>query len=683
MRIIKHLICLLLLILIIPRINAQVEGKIELLSDNKTYQVSITPTASITMNLSRTNSAQITLIAPVGGLNISNFQSITGNWEASSSIALSPAENPGFAYYFIELKSPLNEATYTAGEEIILFTFENSADCQGDIGIIDNENDPFIPPNSLNLNVGNLFTVLGYGPINAYAGTTTAEAPCPEKIPATISFNFDELLCHDDRTNLSVEISGGSAPFTIYWTNADNNISDSLIIADSTAVLNDLSAGDYIIELIDNNNLITTDTQIIAAPSAIEVMLEVIPTNCEQSMDGAITISAISGGTGSNYSYDWSNGVSSSNAINNLNQGTYNLTVTDENGCTTTQEAIVEMDGWIDIQLQADDISCFGMSDGALAATATGKNAPFNYQWEGNGVTDTNSNIGNLQAGIYNLTVTDATGVCNQVQTAEIQEPAPITANAIIDRTAFCDLITESTVTISDVVNNRGAVSYSSDGINFTDSNIFTLSAGTTFTLVLQDEAGCTADLEVTTPTPSGLELSLPTELTVRLGDNHEIISNIEAVGNISIDWSPTEGLSCTDCPNPIATPSQTTTYTITVSDDNGCSKEASVIVYLTTTRRVYTPNAFSPNEDGLNDRFTIFTSTDAQSVNSLRIFNRWGEQVYEAPDGFVPGDDRDFGWNGQFNGKNAPTGTYVYFAEITFVDGRTEIFKGEVNLMR
>ena len=97
----------------------------------------------------------------------------------------------------------------------------------------------------------------------------------------------------------------------------------------------------------------------------------------------------------------------------------------------------------------------------------------------------------------------------------------------------------------------------------------------------------------------------------------------------------------------------------------------------------MYTPNIFSPNGDGLNDLFTIFTSTDAMSVNTLQIFDRWGERVYESPTDFIPGDEFNHGWDGRFKGQPAPNGVYIFLTEITFIDGRTEVFSGEVSLVR
>mgnify|MGYP000303655998 CR=1 FL=1 len=144
------------------------------------------PQTTFNSNLSRTNSAQITLTAPTGAFEVTNVKGSGDQEWAISGFAKAPAENNGFDYYSIELTSDWPEM-YTAGEEIILFTFENNAVCVGEISIINDDTDPFLPPNSQNLNVGNLFTILGVGPVNAYQGSAVPNAPCPDALDATAS----------------------------------------------------------------------------------------------------------------------------------------------------------------------------------------------------------------------------------------------------------------------------------------------------------------------------------------------------------------------------------------------------------------------------------------------------------------------------------------------------------------
>jgi gliding motility-associated-like protein len=84
----------------------------------------------------------------------------------------------------------------------------------------------------------------------------------------------------------------------------------------------------------------------------------------------------------------------------------------------------------------------------------------------------------------------------------------------------------------------------------------------------------------------------------------------------------------------------------------------------------------FSPNSDGSNDVFAIFTDNVSVKQFNLKIFNRWGEKVFES-------NDHKQGWDGYYNGLLAPAGNYVYETSITYVDGQTEKRKGSVMLVR
>ncbi|MEM1118819.1 MAG: gliding motility-associated C-terminal domain-containing protein [Bacteroidota bacterium] len=681
MRIYKYLLLTICIILFGSQLMAQIEGKIILLPDNKTYQVSIIPQVTFNAQLSRTNSAQITLLGPTSCFEVTNVMGITGEW-GISGFANAPAENSGFDYYSIELTSQWEE-TYTTGEEIILFTFENGASCTGSISIIDDQTDPFLPPNSQNLNVGNLFTVLGAGPINSYAGSVVPTAPAPEALAATATATLTELACPEDVTSIVVDIQGGAAPFTIIYTNTTTGEVDSLISnqVNTPVEIQNITGGSYNIEIRDSRNASSISSAVINAPEPISFTLNTTAANCATSQDGAVEIMDLNR---ENATIEWNTGgFDSTPALSGLGPNTYSVTVTDENNCQSTQSATVKMDGWIDPAGEAIDVSCFGMNDGAITMATTGKNFPFTYEWDNGREVGTGDNLTGLTPGDYSITVTDATGVCQEVTTLTVNEPAELSASALVDSSSICELETESIVIVDLVENSRGSVSYSLDGIDFTNNNQFTLDAGEAYTITVLDEAGCEANVDVNVPAPSGLSLELPEDIVLNLGEDLEIESNVDAPTIVNYSWSNAESLSCSDCPNPMANPTRTTTYTLTVSDDNGCVKEGSVIVYLSTTRRVYAPNAFSPNGDGLNDLYTIFTSSDALSLNTLKIYDRWGEKVYESPKGFLPGDEFNFGWDGRFNGQEMPNGVYVYLAEITFIDGKTEVFTGDVTLSR
>jgi gliding motility-associated-like protein len=122
-------------------------------------------------------------------------------------------------------------------------------------------------------------------------------------------------------------------------------------------------------------------------------------------------------------------------------------------------------------------------------------------------------------------------------------------------------------------------------------------------------------------------------------------------------------------------------TTTLVFNLNNGCNDTATITITVNPTESIFVPNAFTPNGDGVNDVFTIYGSTDVQRVERLLVFDRWGELVYEATD-FAP-NDLSNGWDGSFKGKNLNPAVFVYYAEITLVNGDIVTRKGDVTLIR
>ena len=116
--------------------------------------------------------------------------------------------------------------------------------------------------------------------------------------------------------------------------------------------------------------------------------------------------------------------------------------------------------------------------------------------------------------------------------------------------------------------------------------------------------------------------------------------------------WSPPNGLSCINCPVPLANPQQTTTYTINVADSNTCTSSANITVtVLCTAENYFVPNTFSPNGDGANDVFYP-RGRGLASVQSMRVYNRWGQMVFSRRN--FTANNSSMGWDGKIGGSPA-----------------------------
>ncbi len=191
---------------------------------------------------------------------------------------------------------------------------------------------------------------------------------------------------------------------------------------------------------------------------------------------------------------------------------------------------------------------------------------------------------------------------------------------------------------------------------------------------------GCDSIHQISLKTASNLLVQLPEDLTIELGDS-VLLDPLTNGLNLTWQWSPPDGLSCVDCRRPWARPFETTRYTLTVTDDNGCKATGEMLLTVLLTRRIFIPNAFSPNGDGINDVFLILAGGNVARVRSFQLFDRWGEKIFE--DFNFPPNDPAHGWDGFFKGKLMNPAVFVYKAEVEYVDGMVEVFQGDVALVR
>ena len=145
--------------------------------------------------------------------------------------------------------------------------------------------------------------------------------------------------------------------------------------------------------------------------------------------------------------------------------------------------------------------------------------------------------------------------------------------------------------------------------------------------------------------------------------------------------WLPATGLSCANCPVPVAGPKSTTKYKVTVEDIYGCNNSSDItVIVVCNDKNFFIPNTFSPNNDGQNDVFYP-RGTGLARVQSMRIFNRWGELVYERKN--FNANDPSVGWDGTYKGKKGEMDTYVYLIELVCENSVVIPYKGNVTLIR
>lgn len=172
-------------------------------------------------------------------------------------------------------------------------------------------------------------------------------------------------------------------------------------------------------------------------------------------------------------------------------------------------------------------------------------------------------------------------------------------------------------------------------------------------------------------------DLMLPSQQSFVPGTSITLLPNTGDDENCTYRWSPNINISCTDCENPKVTPDSMITYTLVVANQIGCTSEAKIILSPISDcleEIIVVPTGFSPNNDGHND---IFRTMGLAEINLFRIFNRWGEMVFETTN---PSE----GWDGKYKGKELNTDVYIWYLEaICPLDGKMVSRKGDVTLIR
>lgn len=223
---------------------------------------------------------------------------------------------------------------------------------------------------------------------------------------------------------------------------------------------------------------------------------------------------------------------------------------------------------------------------------------------------------------------------------------------------------------------------YSVDnGTHFFDSPLAENLRAGQYKLIVRDSTGCyNSPLETSIGQPDSLGVDLVfayIQEPVKVGDR--VVLEAQPDRDVLLHaWSPDDTTTCGQCPRLTVRPEETTWYTVTVTDPMGCTATARIQVIL--EPNIYVPNVISAASQQGNDRFTLF-SKEPQPINWLRIYDRWGNLVFERT--HIVTNDVSEGWDGTFQGQALNPGVFVFVAEVEYAPGRKLVFKGDVSVLR
>ena len=419
--------------------------------------------------------------------------------------------------------------------------------------------------------------------------------------------------------------------------------------------------------------------------------LDATPVVCAGDMTGELILEVTTGVPPFNYIWQQtSDGLTGSGtvaelntpeAISNLPAGTYFLTVTDQFGNDLiVSSTITEPPAMVVDIIAADyngfNITCAGASDGEMMCIVNGGTPDYHLLWS---TGDTISPIVTLAPGMYTLTVTDALG-CAIQDNITLIEPDGLMMDVTFNDPSCGGLNTGSVEMIS---TSGGATpyQYSISGGASNSNGVFTgLSAGM-YTITVQDANGCSS---VVNGELTGKIIPFPDagdDVEIELGYS-TMLSGMVDIPDALVEWTPAVNLSCAFCLDPNATPFTTTDFILMATSSDGCVGLDTVIVRVRKSEAaVYIPNAFSPNDDGINDYLTEYGNRSVKQIDKLSIFSRWGDLVFEETV-FMP-NEALHGWDGTFHNKPVQTGVFTWIAEVRFLDDEVERYSGDITLIR
>ena len=190
----------------------------------------------------------------------------------------------------------------------------------------------------------------------------------------------------------------------------------------------------------------------------------------------------------------------------------------------------------------------------------------------------------------------------------------------------------------------------------------------TTYTVVVTDANGCSASAEAHIDLRPWPTVEAGPDVIIDFGMSVQLT----ATGGGTLTWSPSTWLNDSTSASPTSQPEESITYTVTVTDVDGCKNTDALVIILNGS--LFVPNSFTPDGDGFNDLFGAL-GKDLREVELL-VFNRWGELIWST-------SQLDGRWDGTYQGVDSPIDTYVWKVKATELSGRERQAVGHVNLLR
>jgi gliding motility-associated-like protein len=504
------------------------------------------------------------------------------------------------------------------------------------------------------LPAGNTATLANVGP-GVYT-LTVNDGSCTKSVEVAVNSSSAPMIlsevtnngCSSGICTGSVVITPtlGNPGYTVEWSNGN-----------TTNTVTNLCSGVITVTVTDVLGCSATQSYSISENPAVNLSLPVIQdVTCNNFCDGAITL-VPSGGV-LPYTITWvpSVTVAPANPLTNLCAGNYTAIVTDVNGCSISRTVSLINPPSFTLNANISGATCNSSSDGAITTTVSGGTPSYTFSWSG-ASTFTTQDISNVSSGSYSLTITDSKG-CLKDTVMVIPASFTVIADAGRD-TAFC----VNNGVLLNGLNSQNAIHYewmlaptTSSFANTATTQVVPATGSNTYILMVTSSVAACFDTDTIVVNSYSIPLvSAGPSQTISLYSSTQIGGSPTSFTGLTYTWIPSNNLTDPSSPNPVASNTINTSYTVFVTDANGCIGSDSMHVHL--YPEVFIPNGFSPNADGRND-YWIIDNIQQFPENVVEVYNRWGELLFRSVGYNTPFD-------GRYKGKELPVGTYYYIINL------------------
>ena len=494
-------------------------------------------------------------------------------------------------------------------------------------------------------------------PAGTYDLTITDANGCSETLqailtePTALIFNTtkSDISCYGyDDGSITINPTGGVLLYQITWSDLGNGTTRT-----------NLSPGSYTATILDGNNCTHIENITIVDAPIFAINGTKTNISCFGANDGSIDLTVVGGVDPLVLS--WNDDPTAGYQRNNLGPGVYDVTITGADGCIQAETYVIDEPLGIQASgVTTDAFDCTDPNSGAIDLTVAGGTLPLRFSWNTGATTE---DLTAIPAGNYAVTITDANG-CQITENFTIIRQTPLAASVISTIEANC--ATKDVVQVNELFITGGfpphTISWSYGNVDMSDQTIMRTSVNGNAVVTITDSIGCTTsvvvpvDLLYLGDADFSMNSSFYTDYNIWAINDAISFTNTSTGNPQDFNWDFGDGNTSTD-ENPIHSYVSEGTYQITLTANYpyGCSYTVSYTIIVGRGYEIEMPNAFTPNDDGVNDTFRpVYLG---MKEVKLEIYDTWGGLLYaesSTTNTFI-------GWDGTVDGKPIENGNYIY----------------------